>query len=69
MVEPFYDANMGGTVHTKMWAQRFSDLREQALKQPKFGTDNRASDHEVCDHHLLGYSLLASYPGPLRSRV
>lgn len=46
MVEPFYDANMSGTVHTKMWAQRFSDLREQALKQPKFGTDT--ANDEVC---------------------
>lgn len=52
MVEPFYDANMGGTVHTKMWAQRFSDLREQALKQPKFGMGT--ANDEVCDHHLLG---------------
>jgi hypothetical protein len=47
MVEPFHDANKGGTVHTKMWAQRFSDLREQALKQPKFGMDT--ANDEVCD--------------------
>ena len=46
MVEPFYDANTGGTVHTKMWAQRFSDLHKQALKQPKFGMDT--ANEEVC---------------------
>ena len=45
MVVPFYDANMGGTIHTKMWAQRFCDLRDQALSLPKYGTDS--ADDEV----------------------
>ena len=45
MVEPFYNAHMGSTIHTKMWAQRFFDLRDQALSFPKYGTQN--ADEEV----------------------
>ena len=39
MVEPFYDQTGEGTVHTEMWAGRFTELREYALQLPKFGTD------------------------------
>ena len=45
MTEPFYDGNMGGTIHTKIWAQRFCDLRDQALSLPKYGTST--ADDEV----------------------
>lgn len=45
MVEPFYNAYMGGTIHTKMWAQRFNELRGQAIDLPKYGTDT--ADQEV----------------------
>ena len=31
MVEPFYDMTGKGTIHTKMWAQQFKDLRGYAL--------------------------------------
>ena len=40
MVEPFYDTAGEGTIHTKMWSQRFQDLRDYALGLPKFGTDS-----------------------------
>ena len=59
IVEPFYDANMGGTIHTKMWAQRFSGLREQALNMPKFGTDT--ADEEVCNQ-LTDYIIIMYIP-------
>ena len=48
MVEPFYDMTGEGTIHTKMWAQRFKDLRDYALSLPKFGTDT--ADDEVWMH-------------------
>ena len=47
MVEPFYDANMGGTIHTKMSAQQLFDLRDEALSLPKFGTDT-ANEEVPC---------------------
>ena len=39
MTEPFFDQTGEGTVHTKMWSQKFKDLRDYALRLPKFGTD------------------------------
>lgn len=50
MVEPFYDANTRGTVHTTIWAQRFCDLRDQALNLPKYGTNTANDEASPCNY-------------------
>ena len=49
MVEPFFDVEVVGSVHTDMWAQRYKDLRDYAFQLPKFGTPS--ADDEVSHGH------------------
>ena len=64
MTEPFFDQTGEGIVHTKMWSQKFKDLRDYALRLPKFGTDT--ANKEVCKKpFIIQIDLVPLYPPSL----